>query len=560
MGTVYRAFDRKLQREVAVKVLDHIGAADHDARRRFMREAQALAALQHPNIVMIYHCGQSHNGDLYYSMELLDGESLGAFLQKAKTMRVDHFLSVFEQVTNGLAYAHDKDLIHRDIKPGNIMLSRDASGASSVKLIDLGIARFENPTPSTLETITASNTQIGSPAYMSPEQCKGQRASKASDIYSLGCVMYECLSGQHVFSADSALDFMYKHSSEQVQKLICSPRSSRGEALSLLIERCLSKEIAERPSAQQMHDELARIRKMDETGTCEFTTEAKPKQKVKSKARPIMMAAACLCLIFTVTWCVSRFATKEKAKIVETDQSSKVIALNQLKAEEDERLIKRLRQRLRTLEDREEKQECTEQLIDALIDCGAEQRSANDYSNSEKSHEAALALVNSLGADGVGRRAIILAEIASTKSKMGDYKAADKILDQAEKLTVKVWGDVHWRESDILFSHIDVDIHRRDFETLNKRLDQQFKLWNSVDRGSGIVSKLKGDYKESRRVRLGTEIGQLRTTIAASNLSPEEKKLVSQIFLKFANAYHDYDDDKKAGSIREYVKTSPELR
>ena len=173
MGEVYRATDTRLGRAVALKV-SHAKYSD-----RFEREARAIAVLNHPHICTLYDVGPN-----YLVMELLEGETLAARLKRGK-LSVDDTRRYGAQIANALAAAHAKGIIHRDLKPGNIMLTE-----SGVKVLDFGLAKSAED-----ETLTASHAVMGTPAYMAPEQNEGKPADARSDIYSLGCVLYEMLTG-----------------------------------------------------------------------------------------------------------------------------------------------------------------------------------------------------------------------------------------------------------------------------------------------------------------------------------------------------------------------------
>src|SRR5213594_3915663 len=197
MGEVYQARDTRLDREVAIKVLPEHLAKDPQALARFEREAKAVAALSHPNILALYDVG-AHQGVSYAVTELLEGETLRARLARSEiTWR--KVVEIGTAVAEGLAAAHSKGIIHRDLKPENIFLTSDGR----VKILDFGLARWK-PTASpqdesSLPTETEPGIVMGTVGYMSPEQVRGERADAPSDIFSFGCVLYEMLSGQRAF-------------------------------------------------------------------------------------------------------------------------------------------------------------------------------------------------------------------------------------------------------------------------------------------------------------------------------------------------------------------------
>jgi len=209
MGEVYRAKDTRLDREVAVKVLPEHLAQDADALKRFEREAKAVAALSHSNILDIHDFG-TEGGVRYAVMELLEGETLRQqIVEGAIPWR--RAIEIASAVAEGLAAAHSKGVIHRDLKPENIFLTSD----DRVKILDFGLARFkpqlsqqeltEAPTASHL---TETGTVMGTVPYMSPEQVRGATVDARSDIFSFGCVLYEMITGRRPFTGETAADKM----------------------------------------------------------------------------------------------------------------------------------------------------------------------------------------------------------------------------------------------------------------------------------------------------------------------------------------------------------------
>src|SRR5512136_1775343 len=197
MGEVYRARDTRLGRDVAIKVLPAEFASDPERLRRFEQEARAVAALDHPNILAIHDVG-SHEGAPYLVTELLEGETLRDRL-KTGGVTVRKAVETAVQIAQGLAAAHEKGIIHRDLKPANVFVTNDGH----VKILDFGIAKLvapRSPTePAQATTVveaTEEGTTLGTVAYMSPEQVRGQVVDYRSDIFSLGVVLYEMLSGR----------------------------------------------------------------------------------------------------------------------------------------------------------------------------------------------------------------------------------------------------------------------------------------------------------------------------------------------------------------------------
>jgi len=206
MGTVLRAFDPRLHREVAIKML-HAGFEMEGMRDRFLREARAVSALNHPHIATIFDIGEQ-DGQPYMVMELLEGETVRDRIERGN-VSLEEIIAIGAQTSEALAEAHAKGIVHRDIKPANIFLIRKASGETHVKVLDFGLAKVDGSDSRTRMNLTATGSAVGTVAYMSPEQARGESLDGRSDLFSLGTVLYEMATGQVPFNgATSALVFV----------------------------------------------------------------------------------------------------------------------------------------------------------------------------------------------------------------------------------------------------------------------------------------------------------------------------------------------------------------
>ena len=206
MGEVYRARDTRLGREVAVKVLPELSAESPEALARFEREAQAVAALSHPNILAIHDFARSADGVTYCVMELLEGETLRERLEAA-AIPPRKAVEYAQQILRGLAAAHDRGIVHRDLKPDNVFLTRDGL----VKILDFGLALPAGPAApsgSGPQSLTASGTVVGTPGYMAPEQIRGKLVDQRADLFALAVILYEMLTGQRAFQRASPVETM----------------------------------------------------------------------------------------------------------------------------------------------------------------------------------------------------------------------------------------------------------------------------------------------------------------------------------------------------------------
>jgi eukaryotic-like serine/threonine-protein kinase len=246
MGEVYRAKDTRLNRHVALKILAPELAADATALVRFEREAQALAALSHPGIVAIYDVGR-HDSSAYVVMELLEGETLRARLE-AGPIGLRKALNYAIQTAHALASAHERGIVHRDLKPENLFICDDGR----IKILDFGIARlaadatatFETMVPASTGIATAAGRIIGSLSYMPPEQMRGQPVDARGDIFALGAVIYEMVSGARAFGGDTGADIIAALLNTEPREL--DPALGVPPALERVVRRCLEKQPAER--------------------------------------------------------------------------------------------------------------------------------------------------------------------------------------------------------------------------------------------------------------------------------------------------------------------------
>jgi len=250
MGIVYRAVDLKLDRQVAIKVLPPELVADAERRRRFVQEAKAAAALEHPHIAVIYEIDEV-DGLTFIAMELIRGEKLRDVLARER-LPATRALDLAVEVAEGLARAHDRGIVHRDLKPANIMLTEDGHA----KIIDFGLAKLVEPlsgTDSELETRLQKETEpgiiLGTVAYMSPEQARAGKVDHRSDIFTFGAVLHEMLTGQNPFQRGSAVDMLHAVAREPAPRIPPQGPDVSAEAaheFQRVLDKCLAKQVNDR--------------------------------------------------------------------------------------------------------------------------------------------------------------------------------------------------------------------------------------------------------------------------------------------------------------------------
>ena len=250
MGVVYKGYEPAINRYVAIKVLAESLAHDESVKERFLREARSMAALNDPHIIQIYFIGEDA-GQTFFVMEFVEGESLGSLLKREGKLAPEQAARVIFQTAQGLATAHDKGVIHRDIKPGNLMIG----ARGQVKIADFGIALV---TQDFSKKLTSTGEFVGTPGYLSPEVCLGKPVDQRSDIFSLGIVLFEMLTGRMPFTDESPLGLML----EVVKAEIPDVRQLNQEVdpeLSRILAKMIAKEPADRyQSCQELAAELQR--------------------------------------------------------------------------------------------------------------------------------------------------------------------------------------------------------------------------------------------------------------------------------------------------------------
>ncbi|OVE79086.1 hypothetical protein BVY00_01305 [bacterium G20] len=244
MGEVYLAEDTKLKRKVALKFLPANLTKDKDATERFKREAQAAAALNHPNIVTIHEIGE-HEGQIYIAMEHVDGHSIREVIEKG-SIEVEKVIDITKQICEGLDKAHEAEIVHRDIKPENILIDNDGR----VRILDFGLARMKG-----VSKLTKESSTLGTVKYMSPEQLRGEEVDHRTDIWSLGVVMYEMLTGEVPFKGEYEQAVVYSILNEDI-----SYPSSIPTKFEFLINKILQRELRNRSqTVQDIKNELLKV-------------------------------------------------------------------------------------------------------------------------------------------------------------------------------------------------------------------------------------------------------------------------------------------------------------
>jgi Tol biopolymer transport system component/predicted Ser/Thr protein kinase len=281
MGVVYRALDVKLEREVALKILLPDLVKNEFRKRRFIQEAKAAAALKHPNIAVIYEIDDAED-ETFIAMELIEGWKLSDLLAKER-LSISRATAMAVEILEGLSSAHEKGIVHRDLKPANLMVTEDGH----IKVIDFGLAKLVERVPSVNDADSDAQTKVkgdtqegqvlGTVAYMSPEQARGQTVDNRTDLFAFGIVFYEMLTGETPFHGSSAVETMSAIIHQPAPPVSRSVKGPLAEALSRIVERCLEKDPEDRhQTAKDLLSEVRRVKRDSESGARVADVSAAP--------------------------------------------------------------------------------------------------------------------------------------------------------------------------------------------------------------------------------------------------------------------------------------------
>lgn len=260
-GAVYLCIDRLLGNNVAVKTLHYLAA---DQLLGFQQEARAISKLTHPNIVKILDFGATDSGTPYMVLEFIDGIDLESYVEQSGPLSLARILQIMLLICDALAYSHLKEIYHRDLKPSNILIEDDGQGLNA-KLVDFGVARvkFETQEP----TICHGTTVIGTPAYMSPDQMRGISYDQRSELYSVGCILFELISGQQLYSAETIMELVALHANAPIPSLSDVIEDDYPPALDRILAQCLAKVPEERyQSVHALKTDLAKVLESEQRG------------------------------------------------------------------------------------------------------------------------------------------------------------------------------------------------------------------------------------------------------------------------------------------------------
>lgn len=480
MGSVFLAEDLELQRQVAIKILKIEGMQTAESLERFEREAKSLAALSHPHIVKLFSSGIDQNGSPYFVMELLEGISLDQELKKNGKLKPATFYLIFSQILSGLAFMHHNNFIHRDLKPSNIMLCHRDDGQLNAKIIDFGIVRELNKDGQG-HTITRSQAILGSPSYLSSEQCRSERGSKMSDIYSLGVIMYECLSGKLPFTGESPLELMYKHMNEAPPKLEAISKTREGKELASIVMQCLEKEPAKRP---QSADEL--LEALNHTAI-RLEKQASFEARKPSNTRTILFASTAITAVLVLLNCAWTFLHFKNGPFSSPEQEQ--ISLDK-DVKRNKEAIARAEKRLKAAPAGVEHFEAAVDLIAKLQRLGRTLERSNRKSDLEEissvcQQELAVCKLQD-SATFKAKQAAVYDLLADAELKMGNIESSERYFAQCQSIIERIWGIGSREWQDFAIDRCRLRIKQRQFADADLDLSLISEIW--LKRGQNPVS------------------------------------------------------------------------
>lgn len=308
MGVIYKAHHAMLKKDVAIKILHQVNDL---TVQRFQREAQAAYNLHHENVVAVHEFGVTDEGQPYMVMEFIQGKTLAAVIDERGALPLDLCVKIFRQVLSGVAHAHSRGVLHRDLKPSNIMLTDPDSWNPQVRIVDFGIAKVLDMAEDDTSTgkLTRTGDFVGSPLYMSPEQCLGRNIDLRSDIYSIGCIVYESLTGHAPFVGGTSMEIMLRQMNDPAPTL---KEGAGGNSFPAWIERLVARALAKDPN--QRFQNIEEMRKaLEDRVVAEVKVSGQDKTGLRL-SKPQLVAGGALALSVVAVGALALFAPKsEKA-------------------------------------------------------------------------------------------------------------------------------------------------------------------------------------------------------------------------------------------------------
>ncbi len=439
MGQVFKGVHEALDKSFAIKVLRSEVVANDKAIRRFDQEAKATSQLSHQNLCQIFDYGLTDGGMPYLVMDLLDGKDLRDVIAEQGPLEPGRVIDLFLAVTDGIDHAHSMGVVHRDLKPSNIIVITTATKGEAVKVVDFGIAKVMPPPGTESNQLTQTGEIFGSPLYMSPEQCQGLKVDGRSDIYSLGCVMYECLTGKPPFEGANPVQTILKHVNEELKPFDAGLEIPQG--LQTIVTRALAKDPDERyQTVRELHADLQRLR-AGEAPSQSARRDSAPMQYLRSRKKMLLLAASIFMLSTVVivgsafvqyfqtlsrlSQGANTFASDEPWRL--TFEQGKSDQANRNDQYAEEKFRRALEQATTSSNPELARLQILQRLGDLYIECA--EKGEDSYPEARKCFAEAVSLALKSGT--LFDRAHTLERLAEVEYKLKDYSDAEKHFQQA---------------------------------------------------------------------------------------------------------------------------------
>lgn len=468
-GTVFKAYYSPMQQHVAVKLFTKSVGGEQGEIERLRKEAKAIAMLDHPNIVRVLHTGMAKNDTPYLVYEYIEGQDLLTFFSGQSKLNREQLSSAIQQICDGLAYVHEKGIVHRDIKPANVVISQAPEGIVSVKILDFGLARIDSLASGAATNSTSTKTGAikGSPQYMSPEQCKGQKVDKRSDIYSLGCVLFEILAKRPVYDGETQYELLYKHISAPVPV----PQKFFSNELNVFFSICLAKEISDR------QEDISKFNH-------EFKNALDSYKEQVGGNRKSSLAVSCvaiICLIATISYLTKQYRTAPQ-KLEDIQKADKLPG--------------------------KVKESLSNEVHDAILRAESSGMRSSTENRQRSIHELNQLLYRLNAYKGLrdysGDKYICYSVIADLKLELLDYFGAEKAFLDCAKISDK-WAppgqeSLHSFKSYMCLSRIAAD--RNDQKSLKKYLEKAEKIYKAVADDTAVGKELPFNYQAMNLIHI----------------------------------------------------------
>lgn len=474
MGAVYRVRQLDADRVIALKLLHSISLNDDDSIKRFHREAKALAHLKHEHIVNFLHFGFLEDGAPFAALEYLPGKNLAATMQE-EHVSIARSIKIIKQVLEALTVSHAEGIVHRDLKPANIILLPEPE-PDFVKIVDFGLAKLVSGKESA--KLTSTGLLIGSVHYMSPEQSRGQVVDARSDLYSVSCILYELLTGQKPFDADSPVGILYKQANEDAPSFSSTPFGAQcGKSLEFICNKGMQKNPANRyQSAAEMLKDLD----LWEVGKGEAIAGAAASKPLPIKSlQRIAVVLIVLVGLILLAGVAYKSLHKENANTAITIQS-KAERRAQVLDREISRLRKTLqgyRKELPLAKSDDEKREAYTHIVYQLCWVARVETDAGLYADARKKLDEAYELCDKLGELRLSERARVLVLRGRCHLMASEYEDSEKDFQEAKSLVVQEFGKTSKAVQDLVLHRLLLKAHLRKFAEVSDDLLMLKEAW-----------------------------------------------------------------------------------